>query len=417
MTLLLASTAWLLLVGALLVRAITQYRHYEVIRPSAAAAQDAAPLVTVVVPARNEGHNIGRCLDGLMLQDYPRSRLGVVVVDDGSEDGTAEIAQELARADDRVRLIRSTALPDGWLGKPHACWQGAQLAAGEWLCFIDADTTAFPPLIRTAVEIVQSRGLDLLSLQPFQELLTPWERLILPTGFFLIAFTQDLRRTNDAASSEASVNGQFLLIRREAYLRSGGHAAVRGAVGEDSALAGVLKHGGFRIAVLGTEGLLRTRMYTSLRPLWEGTARQAAGLLPHRGALLALAVAALVLAWAPFALGAWGVGALRLGAPLAMAALIASMLGSLALLGTHIGAARYFRIPFWYGFLFPIGYTLGSGVALYGLIQLNRGEVRWKGRTYSTSSTPVQDDATRKRASAPVSGLASAPVSPGGGPK
>lgn len=417
MTFLLVAIAWVLLVAALLVRAITQYRHYEVVGPSVARAQDPAPLITVIVPARNEAHNIGRCLDGLVSQDYPRSRLRIVVVDDGSEDGTAGIVQERIRTDERVRLIRGAALPAGWLGKPHACWQGAAGADGEWLCFIDADTTGFAPLIRTAVEIAQARQLDLLSLQPFQELSTFWERLILPTGFFLIAFTQDLRRTNDPASPEASVNGQFLLIRREAYMRSGGHAAVRSAVGEDSALAGVLKRAGLRIAVLGTQGLLRTRMYTSLRPLWEGTARQAALLLPHRGALLSLAGAALLLAWAPGALVAWGIAAVVTGKSLALPALIVALLGSLALFGTHIGAARYFLIPFWYGFLFPIGYTLGSAIALYGLMELNRDEVRWKGRTYSASGALRQEDATATRAATPASSLASAPASPEGGPR
>ena len=417
MTFLLAAIAWVLLVGSLLVRAITQYRHYEVIRASEVAALNSAPIVTVIVPARNEAHNIGRCLDGQISQDYPRSLLAIVVVDDGSEDGTAAIVQEFARSDDRVRLIRGAALPEGWLGKPHACWRGAEGAKGEWLCFIDADTTAFPPLIRTALEIAHARHLDLLSLQPFQELLTPWERLILPTGFFLIAFTQDLRRTNDPRSPEASVNGQFLLIRRATYLQTGGHSAVRSAVGEDSALAGVLKRAGFRIAVLGTEGLLRTRMYTSLRPLWEGTARQAALLLPRGAALLSVAGAALALAWAPIALVGWGIVALTAGAPLALPALILALLGSFALLGTHTGAARYFRIPFWYGFLFPVGYTLGSAIALHGLLQLHRGQVRWKGRTYSASGALRQDDVPVKHASSVTSGLASAPVTPKGGPR
>ena len=416
MTLLLAAIAWVLLVAGLLARAITQYRHYEVVQPSAAAAQDSAPLVTVIVPARNEAHNIRRCLEGLISQDYPRSRLGIVVVDDSSEDGTGAIAEELARSHNHLILIRAAALPQGWLGKPHACCQAAAEAAGEWLCFIDADTTAFPPLIRTAVDIAQARRLDLLSLQPFQELRTPWERLILPTGFFLIAFTQDLRRTNNPASPDSSVNGQFLLIRREAYVQTGGHSAVRSAVAEDSALAGVLKRAGFRIAVLGTAGLLRTRMYTSLRPLWEGTARQAAVLLPHAVALLAVAGAALVLAWAPIALVAWAIAALVAGTPLALPALIVALLGSSALAGTHIGAARYFRIPFWYGFLFPVGYTLGSLIALYGLMQLHRGQVRWKGRTYPAAGQSGQHDATVNRASGP-SGLASAPASPEGGPR
>jgi hypothetical protein len=97
--------------------------------------------------------------------------------------------------------------------------------------------------------------------------------------------------------------------------------------------------------------------------------------------------------------------------------LILALVGSLALLGTHIGAARYFQIPFWYGFLFPIGYTLGSAIALYGFVELNRDQVRWKGRTYCAFGASRQDGATANRAGSPASSLASAPASPEGGPR
>lgn len=405
MALMALSIAWLVLVAALLVRAVTQYRHYQVIGPVAPTAAESGPrplpCVTVIVPARNEAHNIRRCLDGLLAQDYPRGLLEIVVVDDSSEDGTAGIVLRAAQGDDRVRLVRGADLPQGWLGKPHACWQGAADARGQWLCFLDADTTARPPLIRTALSIVEGRKLDLLSLQPVQELVSVWERLILPAGFFFLAFTQDVRRTNDPSSSEASVNGQFLLIRRGAYEQVGGHAAVRMAVAEDSALAGLLKRSGHPIAVLGTERLLHTRMYASLRPLWEGTARQAAQLLPRVGALLVVAALAVVLAAAPVALPAWGAADLTRGIPLALAALIVSSLGTLALLGTHVGAARYFRIPVLYGFFFPAAYLLGAAVALYGLAQLRRHQVRWKGRTYFNSGARPELAARPARAANP----------------
>lgn len=380
MTLLVPSVIWVLLVAGLLARAINQYRHYEIIGDSDGGTP--ADSVTVIVPARNEARNIEKCLDGLVAQDYPRSQLCIIVVDDGSEDGTGEIVLRVARNDGRVRLIEGSALPEGWLGKPHACWQGAENGDGDWLCFIDADTKAESPLIRTAVNVARSRQLDLLSLQPFQELVSPWERLILPAGFFFIAFTQDLRRTNDPGLPDASVNGQFLLIRRAAYEQVGGHAAVRDAVGEDSALAGLLKRSGHPISVLGTEGLLRTRMYSSFHPLWEGMARQAALLLPSAAALLVVALAALVLAWAPVTLLVWGGLGLARGTAPAVAGFALALLGSLALLGTHIGAARYFRIPFGYGLLFPLAYTLGAGIALYTVVQLGRRQVRWKGRVY-----------------------------------
>src|SRR5207248_7969753 len=103
-----------------------------------------------------------------------------------------------AAGDERVQLLAGAALPGGWAGKPHACWQGAAAAGKvDWLCFIDADTTADPPLLRTAIAAAEARGLDMLSVQPFQELGSWSERLVLPAGFFFVAFTQDLRRVND----------------------------------------------------------------------------------------------------------------------------------------------------------------------------------------------------------------------------
>ena len=386
MPLLVLSIAWALVVAGLLARAITQYRYYPIIGPSSLRPGTDAPSVTVIVPARNEEQNIRRCLDGLRSQDYPADRLRVIVVDDNSDDQTAGIVESVVLLDNRVQLVKAGPLPLGWVGKPHACWQAASAADAEWLCFIDADTTAHPPLIRTALLEARERGLELLSLQPFQELVTPWERLILPSAFFLIAFTQDLRRTSDPSCPQAAVNGQFLLVRRSAYMSVGGHAAVRDAVAEDSALAAALKAGGHRIGVVGTEALLHTRMYTSLGPLWDGTARQAATLLGGTAGLAAAGAGALALAATSLVLPGWAAATLySSGAGRAtIAALTFALAGSLAMFGTHIGAARYFRIPFWYGLLFPLGYLLGAGVCGYGVWQQCRGQVRWKGRRYTS---------------------------------
>jgi chlorobactene glucosyltransferase len=386
MLLLLLSIAWALTIAGLLTRAITQYRHYEMIGPDREPLEQLPPLVTVIIPARNEADNIARCINALRNQDYPAASLRVLVIDDNSQDDTADIVSRIALAEDRVQLIRGTELPEGWLGKPHACWQGAGVAQGEWLCFIDADTTAQPALIGTAVQAARRRDVGMLSLQPVQELGTAWERLILPAGFFLIAFTQDLRKTADPSTPEAAVNGQFLLIRRTAYDAAGGHAAVRNAFAEDSALARAVNAAGHRVAVIGTEGLLHTRMYTSLRSLWDGVARQAGTLLGRSGLIIA-ALGALLLACAPLVLPIWALEVmLSGGGTVAAASLGFALLGSLALLGTHLGAARYFKIPMCYGLVFPVSYLLGAGVLGYSFWQLSRRGVRWKGRVYTTEA-------------------------------
>src|SRR5262249_14423311 len=157
--------------------------------------------------------------------------------------------------------------------KPHACWQGALQENAEWLCFVDADVRAAPDLVRTALAAAVDRHIVMLSLNPRQELGSFWERLIIPAGRGLICCVHDLRPVHRAGWNQIAVNGQVLLIRREVYVSAGGHAAVRGEICEDKALALRVKEAGGQYGLLGAEHLARTRMYTSLETLWEGLAK------------------------------------------------------------------------------------------------------------------------------------------------
>lgn len=393
------SIVWMLAVAGLLARAIGQYQHFRVLRrASSDAADERAPSVTVILPARNEEANIARCLAGLVGQDYPGDQLRVMVVDDNSEDRTGAIAREAAQADDRVDVLAGGPLPAGWLGKPHACAQAASRATGEWLCFLDADIVAEPPAIRTAMRTALSEGLELLSLQPQQDLRTVAERMTIPAGFFLIAFTQDLRRTNDPSSPDASVDGQFMLIRRAVYESVGGHEAVRDAIAEDSELAKRIKSAGHKLAVFGTEGLLRARMYDDVRSLREGLARQAASLLGGAPALLIAAACALALVCAAVLLPAWaGYEVASHPDGIAIASLCCAAAGSLALLGTHVGAARYFRMPFWYGLVYPLQYLLGAALLAYAAYLRTNRRTRWKGRVYDEPGAVGLNDSGARR--------------------
>jgi chlorobactene glucosyltransferase len=387
---LILSIAWAVLIAWLLVHAVSQYRHYQGIptisdRKSQPARDE--PSIAIIVPARNEAHNIAKCLDGLVVQEYAPRRLSIVVVDDGSTDGTGEIIRGFVRDDPRVTLVQGLPLPHGWAGKPHACWQAvaAPVArAADWLCFVDADTVAAPLLIRSAVAAAETRGLDMLSLSPFQELVTCWERLVIPCGFFLLAFTQDLRRVNDPASSKAAANGQFLLFRREVYEAIGGHAAVPCELSEDTALARRVKAADYRFALLGAETLICTRMFTGLQSVWEGVSKNVTEMIGGLTATAGAAALGLLLAFASILLPIWeGFRLADSHTPIAIAGFIVALAASLALFGTHLGAARYFRIPIGYGLMFPLGYTLGAVVALHGVAERLRGQVIWKGRTYA----------------------------------
>jgi chlorobactene glucosyltransferase len=381
------AVAWFAIVALLLCRALRQFGSYETLRPAAEPRPAEAPSLTVIVPARNEARAIERCLHGLLRQAYPGA-LRVVVVDDGSTDGTASILRRIAATEPRLEPIAGGPLPEGWTGKAYACWQGARAARTEWLCFMDADTAAGPDLLATAVAAARRRELDMLSLQPFQELGTFWERLIIPAGLFVIAFSQDPSRVNDPASPDAAANGQFILIRREAYEAVGGHAAVRAQICEDSSLARRVKRAGYRLAVLGGERLVRVRMYTGLRSLWFGLSKNAAESVGGPQAAVFLAAIGVALAWTAVALPL-GLAVVFVHAPPAThaAALGLAVAVSLAVLGMHTAGARRFRIPHWYGPLFPLGYTLLALIALNAVVQRRRGRVAWKGRVYAPPSS------------------------------
>jgi chlorobactene glucosyltransferase len=375
--------AWVCLVTLLLIRAVRQFQGYDVLNPAGPDEGSETPL-TVIVPARNEAANIGACVEGLLLQSYPPKRMETVIVDDNSTDGTAEIVRQMARNRADFQVIPAGPLPKGWTGKPNACWQAARTAGGEWLCFLDADTVPAPELLRTAVDFAETEGIDMLSLEPFQVLGSFWERLILPSGLFMIAFfAPEIGSINDPQSDTAAANGQFILIRRRVYDTVGGHAAVGGEIAEDSALATLVKRAGFRTCLMGTKDLIKVRMYTCLAEIWEGLSKNAVDVVKSTRAAVLTALGGLLVGWlAPLLpLGAWFIFSREQTTGSAIGLTLA-VLGSLALFCTHVAGTRYFRISWWYGLLFPLGYTMVAAIVFNSVRSRAQGSIRWKGRVY-----------------------------------
>ncbi|HEY2026189.1 MAG TPA: glycosyltransferase family 2 protein, partial [Gemmatimonadaceae bacterium] len=231
---------------------------------------DEAPLVSVVIPARDEAHNIRRCAESVLASSYPR--LEVIVVDDHSTDGTGDIARQLASRDGRLSVVTPPPLPRGWFGKQWACHTGAANARGGVLAFFDADTWQSPDLLSRAVTAMRARGSDLLTVGGTQELGSFWERLVQPQVFAVLAAryggTESVNESDRA--SQKIANGQCLLVTRDAYDAMGGHASVRAKVAEDLALAQRLHAAGRRVTLVLGLAQLSTRMYTSLRELVRG---------------------------------------------------------------------------------------------------------------------------------------------------
>jgi chlorobactene glucosyltransferase len=379
------SIFWLLAAVWLIYRAVRQSEALPTIVPAEPPRAETAPAVAVIVPARNEADNIATCVRALANQRYPAERLRSYVVDDQSSDGTGAIVADLAARGAPVTLLQSPPLPPGWIGKPHACWVGVQAvpAGVDWLCFIDADVRLDARAIASAVAAAERDRLDFLSLAPAQELVSFAERLVMPCGLYLLAFMQELDRIQAPDSDDATATGQFMLVRRAAYDAIGGHAAVRGIIAEDVALARVMKRAGRRVALLGGDGMLRARMYTGWRTLWPGLAKNVVDMMGGPVPTVLTAFGGMTLAWLAIAVPLIDLAVLeRAPDSAAIAALALASAASCAAFGLHLAGALYLRIPVWYGLLFPLGYSAGALIALDSVRRRLTGRVAWKGRTY-----------------------------------
>ncbi|WP_448607935.1 glycosyltransferase [Geodermatophilus sp. URMC 60] len=231
--------------------------------------------VTVVLPVRDEEAHVGGCLAAVLAQ-HGVPDLRVVVVDDGSTDGTADVVR--AVADPRVRLVPAAEPPPGWLGKPHACATGAGADGDDGhdgvLVFLDADVRLFPDAVAGAVAVLDAHGLDLVSPWPRPVTATAAERLVQPLGPWLWVTTLPVRLAERSPRpSLTAANGQFLVVRRSAYARAGGHGAVRGEVIEDVALARAVKRAGGRAVPVDGSRLAACRMYDGWPALRAGYAK------------------------------------------------------------------------------------------------------------------------------------------------
>ena len=341
---LLIGVGWAMLVGWLLVRIIRQgqaFRQQALLRRP---ARGLMPTVAVIVPARNEALNIAGCLAALGEQDYPAESLSLTVIDDNSTDDTAVQVQRTAG---RVALMEAGPLPPGWLGKPHACWLGAMQADAEWLCFIDADVRAGPALLASAVSAAREHGIDLLSVQPLQELGSFWERLVIPAGMLMIAGSKPAAPPHAPRETDIAVNGQILLVRAAAYRGVGGHAAARADVCEDNALARRLHAGGYRVRVMPPASIWRGHACTAAcRRSGKGSPRT-----PWTSSAAIMGPC-----WLP-APGCWSLGRFRWsqfglavvawrGAELgAVLGCVVACLASSAAIGVQAGTLRHFRAP------------------------------------------------------------------------
>lgn len=232
-------------------------------------AGDAAVTVSIVIPARNEAHNIVGCVQAALSQDHPAVQ--VVVLDDGSTDGTTELLSGID--DPRLTVVAGggEGLPDGWLGKPWACQRAARHATGQWLLFVDADVRLAPEAVSRSLFYVLEHQLDALSGMGTLEVRTLGEKVMQPVVAGLLLAGNGLSDVNDPEQPDkALANGQFILVSRSAYDAVDGHGAVARDVLDDVGMARALKGAGKAYHLVFMRRLFRCRMYDGLADLWAG---------------------------------------------------------------------------------------------------------------------------------------------------
>ena len=179
-----------------------------------AESEELLHRISAIVPARNEEANIAAAARSLAAQPEITE---IIVVDDESTDGTRRVLEELAGNEPKLRVLQAGPLPAGWVGKNHAVWRGAEQARGEWLLFTDADAVHLPGSAARALADANTSGAAMVSYSPQQEMHTWWERTLIPFIFCRLAQLYSYADVNDPHSEAAAANGQYLLIRADAY--------------------------------------------------------------------------------------------------------------------------------------------------------------------------------------------------------
>lgn len=334
--------------------------------------------VSVLIPARNEEASIGACVDSVLGQTHPLHE--VLVLDDGSTDATPALLAVRAARDPRLRVLAGSGLPDGWVGKPHACHQLARAASGELLVYIDADVVLDSDAIGRMVSLIRRYDAQVLTAVPGQDTGSFLERLILPllhltyTAWLPLAL---VHATHDPRFLAA--NGQILAVRREAYDRIGGFEAVRREVVDDMAFCTRAKQARQRVVFADGSRLARCRMYSSAAEVWSGFSKnlyEGLGESPLRlvgvGAVYGLAFVV------PF---------VGLGLSAVWPALLWPMVAAVSLnVLLRVALWVRFRHPLIGVLLHPLAVVLLLAIAVNSWRWARRGQIEWAGRVYAARS-------------------------------
>jgi chlorobactene glucosyltransferase len=334
------------------------------------------PRVSVLVPARNEENNIGRCVRSLLLQAYPR--LEILVLDDHSTDRTLNILRELQKEYPKLKVMQGQPLPGGWLGKHWACHQLFEASTGDFVLFTDADTTHNPETLKQAVSAICLERADMLTAMVHLEIGSVGEGLLVPFMYWSLLTFFPLKLAAKIKSQKISASvGQFILFKRIAYEQIGGYAAIKNQILDDFLLGrNILQHK-LNWCFADAIDLVSCRMYTSLEEAVRGFSKSLFAVF-NRKILLFIFVFLYLLTLYFEPIIVLMLRIMNVSPPsVPFAPLLASII--LSILQQWICYQRM-KIPTLYAFLYPLSILVAAFTAFHSLWSHIFKTAQWKGR-------------------------------------
>jgi len=344
--------------------------HTETLEPSAGLGDADLSGLTVLIPARNEAEVIANTLTALAGQG---KGLKIVLVDDGSDDGTAQIAQSVAGVD--IKVLAGDPLPPGWSGKLWALEQGSREIETAWTLLLDADIRLLPGMVAALLAKAREDGRSFVSIMARLRMESFWEKLLMPAFIYFFKLLYPFRLANSDFRYVAAAAGGCVLLETRLIREMGGFAAIKSALIDDCALAKRVKQAGNRIWIGQSHSVLSTRAYEGLGPIWDMVARSAFTQLRYSGGLLAVCTLLMLALFAgPLAALAWGDGNALSCAAVAMVCMVASYWPTL----------RYYQLSGAWAWLLPVIAALYLAMTWTSALRYWRGDrSRWKNRVYA----------------------------------
>ena len=339
--------------------------------------------ISVIVPARNEEKLISKCLNSLLEQDYENYE--IIVIDDSSEDATADIIKKYAEKNSKIIHVSARPKPKDWMGKNWACMEGYKKATGELLVYTDSDTKYFKNVLSLAVSHLLSLNLDALTVIPKMLCFDNWTRITLPMLSTFLHTRFSALRVNDPSKKTGYFFGSFFIIKKSVYEAIGTHEGVKHEIIEDGALGKKVKEGGYNLRMVRGEHLLEAVWARNKSTLWNGLKRLMIPLF-LQGKIIAVAifVAVLFLLLMPFPILFYSMIFFDNSISFIILLIFSASASILIYCAGFIDATKGLQLRKIYSLLAPVGSFIVVAGFFSGMIQANSTDsISWRGRRYT----------------------------------